>query len=133
MIFVPRCSDRIKVKIGELEFLLAPLSMEHKLKIAGLTKMHKGEEKSDPVSMALMTMKHSIKGMSGASNLDGSEYKLQFEESGELTDESVGDLFNIPMNDKLASACIAIGNGQLDSKLDGVEIILPSGDVSKKK
>lgn len=133
MILIPRCSDRIPVKIGELEFLLAPLSMEHKLKIAGLTKMDKGEEKADSIQMALQTMKYSIKGMKGAFNMDGTPYELSFDESGNLTDESVGDIFNIPNNDKLASACIAIGNGQLHTKLEGVEIFLPSKDSVKKK
>jgi hypothetical protein len=133
MILIPRTSDRIKVKIGELEFLLSPLSIEHKLKIAGLTKMDKGEERADSISMALMTIKHAVKGMTGASNMDGSAYELQFDESGSLTDECVGDLFNIPGNDKLASACVAIGNGQVNTEIDGVEIVLPKKEDVKKK
>ena len=133
MIVIPRTKDKIPVKIGELEFLISPLNVEQKLKLAGMVKMDKGEEKPDSIGIALSTIKFGVKGLKGAVNLDGSEYKLEFDASGVLTDDCVSDISNIPGNDKLVQSCIAIGNGQLDVKLDGVEIVLPKKEEQSEK
>lgn len=132
MICIPRLTDKIPVKVGDMKLFVSPLSVDHKMKIASFTKMDKGEERPDALKIALHTIKYALKGMEGVCNLDGTPYQLDFESDGSLTDTCLSEISNVLNNDKLAAACISVGNGNLDFKIEGVEIEVPK-QASKKK
>lgn len=115
-------SDRIKVTIGDISFLLAPMNYMQKQEIVGCTTISSGSETFDLGKAQFIYLKYSVKGVDGLKNYDGSDYELEFE-GDNLTDNCVSELFNIAQRDKLTTAAWAILNGiSEDEAIDGVLI-----------
>lgn len=123
-VVVYKRTDKIPVKIGPVKFLISPMSWAQKTEILSLTKMVSGQEIPDNFKMAYLSLKYSIKNIEGAVFSDGSEYKLSFDESGNLTDDSLGELLELPCKAELLQVVTAFLNGIHDPKIKGVEVKL---------
>lgn len=131
MIVIPRVSDRIKIKVGEVSFLISPLSVEHKFKLMEYMNLDGGQDKKNMVKMSFYSVKYSLKGIDGVVDGDGKPYELQFGPDGSLTDDCFSEVMGLLGNDKLAATCLALAMGQDAPKIEGVEVEMPSG--AKKK
>src|SRR5690606_3486695 len=91
-----------------------------------------GRLKSDLRKMSegtALALKYAVKSISGVKDSDGKPYELKFE--GEfLSEESIDDLLNLEITDKLVLACSTLVNGVPKdftdvngNKIEGVEII----------
>jgi hypothetical protein len=130
--------DRIRLKIGEVSFLLAPLSNFQKSEIASFSKTKSGNEVFDLFKAQHYYVKYAVKGIEGVKNYDDSDYKLEFE-GDFLSDGCVSEIFSMPVKDKLAYSCFQLLNEIPDKLIDpsngeplqGVELdIVPTGKGS---
>lgn len=140
MVRIYKRSDRITVKIDDIEVKLAPLTLDQKTEIQQ-TMMD--ASKSSNLRMAqngiVLALKYALKSISGIEDGDGNAYKLEFN-GDQLTDECADDLLNLQMKDKLTMVCMTFVNGIptqfTDNKnmpLEGVELVkAPKVDPSKK-
>lgn len=129
---VYRLTDRIPVIIGDLTFLIAPMSFEQKIAIMESGKMAAGKETKDMARSAVMAMKYSVKSVKGLKNADGSDYELTFDESGNLSDESISELLQVEQYPKLLEVTTQFVNGIKDPKIKGVTVDL-QGVTNVKK
>lgn len=126
-----KLTDRVTVKIDELEFKLAPLSFDQKRDISSTTKIVNGKAVEDHIAGTQKAIKYSVKEVKGLETMDGSEYELSFDDNGNLDDVCVGELLNIPMNSKLMLVCNSLLAGIPDEltnpitgeKIAGVELV----------
>lgn len=130
-------TDRISVKIDDVMFKVAPLSIDQKLEIqqAMLNGRVKGDLKEATRGL-ILSLKCSIKSVEGIVDGDGNPYQLKFE-NDLLSDESIDDLLNLQLTKKLTMVCATLANGIPDEftdesgvKLEGVEIVR-EGNPSK--
>jgi hypothetical protein len=131
-------SDRITVKINDVTLKLAPLSIDEKTEIQ--QAMLNGRAKADLKEVTrgtALSLKYSIKGISGLLDSDDNEYKLQFDDKGYLTDDCVSDLLNLEFQDKIVMICCTLPGGvpaqftdTKGNKIEGVEI-LKDGNPAK--
>jgi hypothetical protein len=114
---VLRMSDRIKVKIGELSFELAPLSNDRKIEISSCTKKQDGIDVYDHGSAQHLYVKYSLKKVTGLTDYNDNEYKLSFENEV-LTDDCVSEIFMIPQKQDLMAAAWQLLNGMPEKLTD---------------
>lgn len=130
-------TDRIEVKIGEVRLKISPLTALQKTNLMSITKMKGGEEVADLSQMALMTLKYSVKDISGvnATFADGSEFKLDYEEDGTLSEDGLTALMQVLDNGTLTNiAARLLGKGISGlNEVPGVEIGSTSSVDYKKK
>lgn len=131
---VYRKSDRIKLKVGELEVHLAPMTFMEKSTVQDMVM-------ENAMKGSMHALKCAVKNIKGLTLNDGSEYELQFE-NDLLTDECIDDLTNIQNIDELFIACLDLLNGVpsefrnpvTGEVLQGIEIIKEqSGETPEKK
>jgi len=114
-------SDKVSVSIGDIDFKISPLSFHQKSELqAHMIKAVKGDMDEAMVSVR-KSLKYCVKDIKGVHYLDeeGSkrEYQLEFED-GELTDDCLDELLNMPFSSKLNSVCAAMLQGIPDKVLD---------------
>jgi hypothetical protein len=119
---VYRLTDRLPIKIDELTFWIAPLSFEKKQVLSTYTRMNGGVETIDFQKVAVATLKFTIKGVEGLTLADGSDYELEFDPAGDLTDESVDVLLRLVQNERLIVACSRLANEFKEHEIPGVVI-----------
>lgn len=112
-----RMKDRIKIKIGEIEFYIAPLSYLHKQEIANCTRSKGGEELFDFLKAQSLHIKYGLKDVKGLKTYDGKNYELEFEGDC-LSDSCVDEILGIECNDQLSLAAWSILNGYDESRFD---------------
>lgn len=129
-------SDRVEIKIGNVKIKLSPLTALQKANLMGLTKMSGGREVVDTSMMAIMTIKYSVKEVSGidAKFADGSDFALSYDPDGTISEESLSALMQVLDNGLMTQvAAQLLTTGMQDISVPGVEVIAGSGvDVKKK-
>ena len=129
-----RVTDRIPVKIGGVTFWVAPLSWRHKSQILSMYKVKAGEELVDPMGIAMMTLKFSLKEVEGVAYADGSSFTLHMTEDDTVSDESLSEVMQLDGIDKLVTVCSQFALKDLsDPKLDGVVVDMSGIKSCKKK
>lgn len=128
---VYKLTDRIPVKIDGVTFMVAPLSFEQKAEILSCKKIVKGEETEDHAKMVQLSIKYSVKSVSGLQNADGSEYQLELVD-GVLSDACISELLSLSIQGKLATACANLMNGISKYDIEGVDIDLDNVQSLKK-
>jgi len=104
-------------KVGEIRFLLSPLSIEQKTELNGFNRIEGGKLITDDVGMTKACFSMVIKGVSGLFvDSEGKvPYQLVFnpnaDKQGRLTDECVSDLLNIQVGPELAMGCLSLIKG----------------------
>lgn len=105
MSVVYKVSDTFEVKIDSITVSMSPL--DHKIKADMQSSVIAGK----PMDAAVIALRHSIKGIKGLKNVDGSAYQLEFEADGSLKEEHIDDLLNIPESVSLNVIAIGLING----------------------
>lgn len=130
-----RATDLIPLHIDELVVKISPLTYKQKMDIQG--ELLKGDARS-AMNAAAMAVKCSVKDIQGLKDLEGNDYKLQFE-NGVITEACWDDLQNIQESQKLTLVCLNLINSvprefvnpETGKKIEGVKII--SEDKPSKK
>jgi hypothetical protein len=118
---VLRKSDRVKFKIDEVEFTIAPLSYRDRIELSTSVKSISGEAVSNYLEQTLMMIKKCLKDIAGLKDYDGKEYFLSFNEDKlELTDICSDELLMCFQNSKAVTALVQSSMGNLEG-IDGVE------------
>jgi len=117
MVKILRLSDRVKVKMGKISFLLAPLSNDRKREVSSCTTIKGGEAVFDYAMAQHLYIKYSLKKIEGVKTYDNENYELDFE-GDSLTDDCVSDVFNLPQKGDLVSCAWQIMNGMPDKLVD---------------
>ena len=128
-------TDRINIKIGEVTFVLAPLSYLRKQEISGCTKLIAGEEHFDLLKAQATYLKYAVKDVIGLTDYSEKEYKPEL--VGDcLTEDAVSELLNLDQRSDLTTAAWQILNGiqeltdlETGKPMEGVELEV----VSQKK
>lgn len=133
-------NTRIPIKIGDVTFKLSPFSQAQKIEMAEFANFEGGQYLQNASRMTFRAIKFSVKDVEGLEDaLTGEKYKLEFDDTGCLTDACVNDILSIEIADKLMVACMAmlkgipteIVNQQTGQKMEGVEV-LPAESALKK-
>lgn len=103
MAVIYKTSDRLKVKIDDLTFVISPLSFSQKSEVNSAILSGGAEGAMEGARLAV---KYSLKDVSGLVNLDGSNYELD-----EISDEVIDDLFNLEHSTKLSQVCLNLISG----------------------
>lgn len=129
-----RMSDRIRLKIDDIEVTIGPLSIHQKASVeevassAGLLKA------------TMEAMRYAIKDIKGLKDSEGKEYELEKDDDGYLSETTLDEICNIEQSFKLSSVCLNLINAIPDEfvdpntgqKLEGVEFIVDKGKSGKK-
>jgi hypothetical protein len=130
---VYRLTDRIPVKIGEIEFELSPLDYGDRAKILAVKRLSGGNQIEDGYKAAALSVKYGVKNVKGLTYSDGSEMALKFESDGSLADESVSEILQIDGSDKLITIAMNFAaNVFKDPSLEGVTVDLKNVTGPKK-
>ena len=85
MLIIPP-GQLVRVQIDDATFTITPLSAQQRQEITQYKKTKSGEPQVDHNAMACLALKHGLKEARGLKLLDGSDFKLKFED-GKLCDE----------------------------------------------
>ncbi len=126
---VLRKSDRVKFKIDEVEFTIAPLSYRDRIELSTSVKQSSGEVVSNYLEQTLMMIKKCLKNISGLKDFEGKEYLLVFNvlneagDFGDLTDDCADELLMCFQNSKAVTALVQSAMGNL-TPVDDLEFIV---------
>jgi hypothetical protein len=99
MAIVYRNSDRVRIKIDDIEVLIKPLTYREKSEISQLMvdgKIGKA---------AVEAVKCAVKDVKGIKQLDGKKYELEFD-NDKLSENTIDDLMNLSHSKKLILVCL---------------------------
>ena len=99
-----KITDKIPVKIHDIEISISPLSFENKSVCLDL--ITKGEH----MKAAVYAMQCSVKSVNGIENADGSPYEL-VSENGKLSQECVDDLLNMSESPEMQFVAMTLLQG----------------------
>jgi hypothetical protein len=130
-----RMSDRIKLKVDDLEVTIGPLSIHQKASVEEIASS------ASLIKASLEAMKYAIKDIKGLEDKDGKEYKIERDEEGYLTEDALNDIFNLENSYKLVAISLNLVNSIPDEFIDvntgkpieGVEFVIDEGKKGKKK
>ena len=112
-----RITDELKIKIDDVVVTVSPLTYEQKTEVQSyMIEAVKGDIKSGMLG-AKLAIKYSVKGISGAELIDGTEYQVK-KENGILTDETVDELVNSELSEKLSVVFCSLLSKISDKILD---------------
>lgn len=127
-----RTSDRIPVQIGEVRFLISPLSFSQRSAIAQLSQLKAGTEHMDLSKIGKMTVRYAVKGVTGLKTSTGDDYVPDFEADGSLSDDSVEDILGLDLMPKLMTVCGKLMESISDHAIEGVKIDIQGVHSAKK-
>lgn len=116
---VLRKTDRVKFKVNEIEFTIAPLSYRDRIELSGSTKTVAGESTVNYLEQTLFLIKKCIKDISGLEDYSGAPYALNFA-GEELSEDCADELMMCFQNGKAITALVQASMGNV-SEVDGVE------------
>ena len=116
---VLRKSDRVKFKIDEVEFTIAPLSYRDRIELSTSVKNASGEVVSNYLEQTLMMIKKCLKNIAGLKDHDEKDYILEFD-GEELTNDCSDELLMCFQNSKAITALVQSSMGNIEG-IDGVE------------
>jgi hypothetical protein len=121
---VYRLTDRININIDDILVTISPLSIHQKTEIQSAMWKGRTEKNFEEATRGVMlSIKYAVKGISGLTDSSGKEYKLEFE-NGVVSDQSMDDIFNLGLTDKLSMVCAALVKGiPSDFNIEGVEFV----------
>lgn len=133
---IHRLSDKITVKIDDIEVKISPLSHSQKTVLQGhMIKAVAGDMEAAMESVR-QSIKFSLKDIKGVKYLDeegeARDFALEFE-NGQITDECIDDVLNMPISGKLNSLCAALLQGVPDKVLDNDGNEIEGIKIVKKK
>ena len=132
-----RVTDRIPLKIHDLEVTISPLTRMQKIDVE-LSATGDNLVKAG-LNAASLAIKYAVKDVKGLKDADGTDYKLSLDPNGVLTDECVDDLMNMQFNAELGAVCMALlekvpdkfVNPITGKPIEGVEFVKESNSEKK--
>lgn len=116
-----RKNDKVTVEIDGIEIKVSPLTFGQKSELQGHMMKAVDGEMDEAMTSVRKSMKYCIKEIKGIEYLDEDgekhEYQLQFED-GQLTDDCIDELLNLPISAKLSTVCSNMLQGVPDKILD---------------
>ena len=107
-----RKSDRLKIKIDDLQFVISPLSLHEKTEVQQLMVEAQSKGNIGKLTKSICkTIQYSLKDINGLYDCDDQPYKLSFDDSGMLTDECLDELMNLELSDRLQQVCVRLLGG----------------------
>jgi hypothetical protein len=130
-----RTSQKIEVKIEGISIYISPLSFHQKMELQTHMVAASQGDMDEAMKGVVKALKFSMKGIRGVTveDHDGNEvdYELSFED-GELTEDCVNELLNMPVANKISAVCTSLLSGIQNQILDhegkplqGVSVIQP--------
>jgi hypothetical protein len=130
--------ERVRVKIGDIALILAPLKHAQKIELSKATTVKDGETVADLNQMLSLAVRHSVKGVEGVKSRSGEDIKLEFDLNGSLSDDSHTDMMVVVTGAKIFMDSIlkvaanrvpedkTLTNETTGEKIEGVEVtVLP--------
>lgn len=129
-----RISDRIRLKVDDIEVAISPLSFNQKMNVQA--EVLKGDSMS-AMRGAALAIKYALKEISGLKCSDGDQYELEFSDDV-LSDRCLDDLFNLRVSEKLALVSLNLLQGVPDEFVDpnsgqAIEGVSMVEEASEKK
>lgn len=121
-----RLSDRIKIKVEDVTFWIAPIGAVVKKEIAGCTKLQGGKEVFDLFDAQMIYLKHGLKKVEGITTYKDEPYELEFI-NDQLTDECVSEILSIDCTPKFLESAWNVFNGFTGQQVEGAEIEIEPG------
>lgn len=118
------------LKIDDLKFTLKPLNYMHRLELDECFIQKGGSNLQKLYRSQSILIKYSLKSVKGIKNHDDSDYELEFNDDGSLTDDCVNDIMNIQQRHKLTTAAMNVLNGVMEMSDDitqGIELEFSEG------
>jgi hypothetical protein len=114
-------SDKVSISIEGIDFKISPLTFHQKNELQQhMIKAVQGDMEEAMLSVR-KSLRFCVKDIKGVFYMDEAgdkrEYQLEFEE-GQLTDDCLDELLNLPISSKLNSVCAAMLQGVPDKILD---------------
>lgn len=145
-----RLTDRVKVKIDDVVVVLRPLNLHQKNEIRVLFQKHQNSKdlNSDNgldnstygMQGILQTIKYTVDSVQGfVIDDDGTEYKVEKDQQGYLTDDCVNELLSSNLQQKIIAVCnnsllqLPDENTLNEDVIPGVQIIRDEKKSPKKK
>lgn len=138
---ITRLEDRFRVKLDEVELVIAPLSGRQKLEMTSMIRQNeKGQFLIDKPSQEHYLVKHSVKAISGLKDIDEQDYKLEFD-GNHLSDKCAEELlsflantfFSVAATQALRGAFGEVTNPYNGQKVTGVEVARIVKEEDEKK
>lgn len=112
-----KTTDRLKLKLDELEFIIRPLSYEQKQEILMARKMISGKEIVDLNKQAFLYIKYAVCDVIGAEDYSGEKYEIEKDASNNLTDECANEIYSMCDDIKLIGAAQNVMARNIDKEL----------------
>ncbi len=115
-------TDRIELKLSEdVSIKIKPLSYSEKSEIQSMLISGQKAQNMQMLSDAtILSVRYALKSIEGIKDSDNNPYQLKFDDDGKLSMDSIEDLLNFELSNKLTGACAAFISG-IPSQIDGVE------------
>lgn len=105
--------DKFELKIEDATFIVSPYSKKQQLEIEKCVRMEKGEEVIDIDKQMDLVFKFCIKEIKGVKKPDGSDFKFEFNENGELIQDHIDAIRMSVKASRVYTGMIALRMGQL--------------------
>lgn len=112
-------SDRYRIEAGGVTFTISPLTRGQKIQINDCVKNISGNMEPDIFEMQCLYLRFGLKAVEGVTYSDGEPFILTFE-NGELSDESLDEVLNIPQKAEIMTAAWQFLNGAPDEVVDPI-------------
>jgi hypothetical protein len=130
-----KCSDKIDINVDGITITVSPLTYGQKMNLNNMLLSASQGDTQAAMDVIIATFKASIKGIKGLENEDGSEYKVNMID-GELSQDNIDDLLNLPMSNKISALCSSLLYGAPKDKIldmngnviEGISIVKAKGD-----
>lgn len=111
--------DRIKIKIGDVEVLIKPLSVAEKAEVQGLFGLVANGNLGGSMLGVSRAVQFSLKSIKGLKDDEGNDldFELEFDDKGNLSEDCVSDLFNMPVAVGLSNIASNLLNGINSKKI----------------
>lgn len=112
-----KTTDKISVKIEDVEFKISPLSYQQKVNVQSELIKAQGGNPMAIMTAARLAIKYSVKAVSGIQDVDGNQYQLEFDGT-ELSEACVDDLLNLDPEQRLQLVCMSLLQGKPTQPVD---------------
>jgi hypothetical protein len=138
-----KTSSRIEVKIEDLSIFISPLSYHQKMELQDLMVKAAAGDMDAAMKAIVKALKVTLKDIRGVvtvnENNEDVPYVLEFQD-GEVTDDCINDLLNMPVSNKITAVCTSLLGGVPDKilgpdgkPLEGVSIVAPKMESKTRK
>lgn len=128
-----RCDEAVPVRIGEVEFLISPLSYEQRMRVLDHSVQSGGKVNEHSIKASQEALRYSLRAVRGVTYHDGSPLELKFNDNGGLTDESLNEVFQLTQRNELTLVVTQWVHGTFgETDVPGVEIDFSKVERLKK-